>query len=142
MAATCALEYNWVKGSRKVDGKYHSGSQSEGAQKFGKLSKQNYFILYPSFHDLHTRRIFFFSLLLVFLELPNFHPCQSVRKLTSLYPTHPHIPTQTWAHTHIYPHRHSTCSQCTPKDIENTTHSEPTIGSRLRNNMLSYRTGL
>lgn len=55
---------------------------------------------------------------------------------------------------YTWPYTHKSVHACThiltdtahaygaPKDIENTTHSQPLIGSRLRNNTPSYRTGL
>lgn len=117
MAATCAVEYYWVKMSRKADGEHCSGSKSGVVQKFGRHVEQNHFLLYPSFHNLQTRRILlFFPLLFIFLKLPNFHPYQSVRQLTPLHHIM-HVHTQICACKHTHPHRHSTCSYGIPKKI-------------------------
>lgn len=141
MAATCAVEYKWVKVNRKVDGEHCGGSKSGVVQESGEHLKQNYFLLYFSFQSPNQKNLPFSPFCSSSQNCPIFttinlsHSCLH-------YTIHVHVHTQICARMHTHPHKHSQCSYSTPKDIENPTHSQPPISSRLRNNTPSYRTGL
>lgn len=100
----------------------------------------NHFLLYPSLHNLQTRGIFWFFLLLIFLKLPKSHHCLSASALSAWHPYTIHMHTCVYTPKHTHPHRHGTCSYSKTKEYRKyhrfwNTHRN----SRLRSSTVSYR---